>query len=242
MSYFKHFPRTYYTFGTEAQPDVFENIARYSDVIDQVRDATTTYEDYFIQGGERPDQVSMKLYDNPNFHWTFYLLNTKLREGGWPLSQRKIREKALKDYKDTILTTRTKLTDKFKLGQTITGLTSGATAVIRDRNIDLGQLWIGSESGTFIVGETITSDSPTNGAESIVLTSTAPQYNTAHHYENADGEWVDIDPEVGPGAQLTEVTWFDRLRAANEAQKNIKVLRNDTVIQVVKAFREAVRS
>lgn len=86
MSYFKSFPRVFYKFGDEQTSDVFENLSVYSDMVDQIRDKVSLYEDYYILPGERPDQVSQKLYDTPEYHWTFYLMNQKLREQGWPLS------------------------------------------------------------------------------------------------------------------------------------------------------------
>ena len=64
MTYFRDFPRVLYTFGNEETADAFENIALYADTIDQVRDAVGLYEDYYIQNGERPDQVSFKLYES----------------------------------------------------------------------------------------------------------------------------------------------------------------------------------
>ena len=242
MRYFKYFPRVTYTFGNEVSPDAIENISIYSDVIDQVRDVTTAYQDYYIQNDERPDQVSMKLYDRPEYHWTFFLMNQELRESGWPLSPGKVFEKAKADYTSTVITTRTSPLSKiFKINQTITGLSSGATARVDHRDLDLGQVWINNVVGTFIVGETVTSVSPDTGlTETLVVNSVEAQYNAAHHYENADKEQVDIDPSVGPGAQLTEVTWFDFLNNRNNDLREIRVIKPDSINQVVSAFRDAV--
>lgn len=241
MTYFNDFPRTFYQFGESRDKEVIENISIYADVVDQVRNATTAYQDYYIQSNERPDQVSFKLYETPHYHWTFYLMNPKLRECGWPHSQQKIYEQALKLYNETVLTTRTKLTDKLKIGQTITGLTTGVTAKVSHREIDLGQLWIKDATGTFSAGETITSTNSDGITESITLHSTEVQYNAAHHYENADKEYVDIDPEVGPGSNLTEITWLDRLITHNETLREIKIIRPNIITRVAEAFREAVK-
>ena len=46
-----------------------------------------TYHD--IIDGERPDTVSYRLYQNPDYYWTFFILNNNLRGGlntAWPLS------------------------------------------------------------------------------------------------------------------------------------------------------------
>lgn len=239
-NYFKYFPIIDYKFGNETSFAKFENLSVYADVIDQVADAVTAYEEYYILPNERPDQVSEKLYGTPDYHWTFFLMNDNIREQCWPLSNNALFDTAAAKYPTTVLTTRTKLTDKFKVGQTITGSTSTATAKIAIRNLDLGQLYLESVSGTFVAGENVTSTNSNNVVETILLTSAELQYNAAHHYEDANGNIVDIDPEVGPGAQLTEVTWFERVNRLNEANRQIKILKPGIVRDVVKAFRDAV--
>ena len=241
-NYFKYFPIIDYKFADETSPAKFENISVYADVVDQIADATMIYEEYNILPGERPDQVSEKLYGTPDYHWTFYLMNDNIREQRWPLANNKLFETATVKYATRVITTRTKLTDKFKVGQTITGSTSSATATIGKRNLDLGQLYLENITGTFVAGENVTSTNSDNVIETIVITSYEFQYNAAHHYENASGEIVDIDPEVGPGAQLTEVTWLERVNKINEANKQIKVIKPGVVRDIVKAFRDAIGS
>ena len=241
-NYFKYFPIIDYKFGNETDLAKFEDLSIYADVIDQVADAVTAYEEYYILPDERPDQVSEKLYGTPDYHWTFFLMNDNIREQRWPLSPNALFDTAVVKYPTTVLTTRTKLTDKFKVGQTITGATSSATGKIAVRNLDLGQLYLENVSGTFIAGENVNSTNSNNVVEVISLTSSELQYNAAHHYEDANGNTVDIDPEVGPGAQLTEITWFDRVNRLNEANREIKILKPGIIRDVVRAFRDAVGS
>ena len=238
MSYFSNFPLTKYKFGTDLDEDVMQNISVYSDTFDQIRNSVGVYEDYTIIGDTRPDQASMELYGTPDYHWTFFLMNPELRERGWPLSENKVNDKAVADYNLRILTTRTALHNIFKVGQSITGLTSGATATIVSRNLDLGQVAVNNVVGTFTQTETVTSKSAT---ESIVLTASELQYNAAHHYEDASGNWVDIDPSVGPGALVTEKTWLDRLSTQNNELRSIVVVKPQAIQSMVESFREAVR-
>jgi len=239
-NYFAPFPRVLYNFGEETDPVGFENIAVYADTVDQIRDAVTAYQNYYIRPDQRPDQVSTELYGTPIYHWTFYLMNEHLRERGWPLSDGAAFEKAKKDYHYRVLTTRTKLTDRFKVNQTVTGLGSGATGKIIHRNLDLGQLFIDDVVGTFTAGESIQSTKSDGTLETISLHSTELQYNAAHHYENADKEVVDIDPTVGPGAQLTEVTFLDELIKQNNVMKQIRVIRNEIIVDVADSFKRAI--
>jgi hypothetical protein len=50
---------------------------------------STFYTYHDIHDGERPDTVSYRIYGNPNYYWTFFILNNELRaglNGAWPLS------------------------------------------------------------------------------------------------------------------------------------------------------------
>lgn len=241
MSYFRNFPDVFYKFGDEASAELVQDIGLYVDIIDQLKDEVSVYTDYYIQENERPDQVSYKLYETPHYHWTFFMMNDHLRESGWPLSNSKIIQKAEKLYNKTTITTRTRLYDKFKVGQTIEGVNTGATATIDHRHLDLGQLVISDVTGTFAVGEQVTSLNQFGNTELITVKSISDEYNSAHHYTNTSGLIVDIDPTVGPGAQLTEVTYLDRIMSHNNSLKQIRVIRRTAIDQVISAFREALR-
>lgn len=63
------------------------DIFRSADIVDD--DTLSAYLNYDIVNGERPDVVSQRLYNSPDYYWTFFILNDELRSGGltsWPLS------------------------------------------------------------------------------------------------------------------------------------------------------------
>ena len=64
-------------FGNETDASLIQDLTVYVDIVDQLKDDTTSYGTYDILDGDRPDQVSFKLYGTPNYHWTFYYLNDK---------------------------------------------------------------------------------------------------------------------------------------------------------------------
>lgn len=240
-NFFRYFPDEFYKFGNENEADIFQNISVYADVIDQVKDISSVYEDYYINSNERPDQASNKIYGNPNYYWTFYLMNDNLREQGWPSSNLQILKKAQKDYPNTTITTRTDLTTLtgfFKTGDTVEGRTSGATGKINHRYLDLGQLVVTDISGgPFIVGELLETSGTVN---TVNVQSISDEYLSAHHYENTSGEYVDIDPTIGPGAQLTEITYLDRMNTQNNELKQIRIIKPSLITDITNAFREAV--
>lgn len=241
MSYFRNFPDVFYKFGNEASADLVQDLGLYVSVIDQLKDEVSVYIDYYIQENERPDQVSVKIYDTPHYHWTFFMMNDHLRERGWPISNIELIRKAEKLYPLTTLTTKTILYDKFKVGQQIEGIQSGTTAVIHHRHLDLGQLVVSNIVGNFTANEQIVSENEFGNIEIITLESISEEYNSAHHYINSSKNIVDIDPTVGPGAKLTEVTYLDRLITQNDSLKQIRVINPDIIEDVVSSFREALR-
>tara|TARA_Y100000114_G_C11748270_1_gene322811 strand:+ start:66 stop:803 length:738 start_codon:yes stop_codon:yes gene_type:complete len=245
MTYFSSFPTTPYNFGDETSADLFRNITLYSDVIDQIRDESTLYEEYTILENERPDQLAYRFYNNADYHWTFYLMNAKLRERGWPLSNNEVLRYAKAKYPNTTITTESKLVEFptfFKTGDTVEGRSSGASGKIVHKNFDLGQLVIDTTGTvTFITGENI----ETSGTNELVFAkSVEDEYLAAHHYESG-GEYVDILNDSGvPSLSLTrlEKTVLDELHRQNDDLKQIKVIKNQFINQIVSSFKEALRS
>lgn len=102
-NYFENFPKVDYKFGDELTTARFQHIGTYVDIVDQIKDLSAYYQTYVIQNGERPDQLSYRLYDNVNYYWTFYLLNDNLRQLGWPIRDADIFPKAQQYYPNTVL-------------------------------------------------------------------------------------------------------------------------------------------
>lgn len=254
MSYFNIFGYVPYRFGDETTVELFQNISLYADIIDQVKNNSVFYNRYYIQDRERPDQLSFKLYRTTSYYWTFYLLNDHLRSQGWPLTNESVVRKAELIYPNYTLTTRTNLRNQtvsnttiFKVGQTVTGAISLARGVIVNRNLDLGQIIVEmiqddpSSPKFFRANENVFSTGD-YGTEFILVDYVSREHLAAHHYENGDGEIVDIDPTVGPGELLTEVTNLDRYIAGNEDIRLIKVIRPSVIRDVTNAFKEAIQS
>ena len=106
-SYFKDFPSVEYRFGDEETFTKFQHLGTNVDVIDQMKSYVSFYETYHIQNGERPEQLSYKLYRNTDYYWTFYLLNDHLRQGGWPVRDADLYPKVQEYYPNTVIGTDT---------------------------------------------------------------------------------------------------------------------------------------
>ena len=248
MNFFKFFPQTSYTFGNQSTNDTFRNISIYADTIDQVKDNLTMYENYNVLDGERPDIVSQKLYDSPEFHWTFYFLNDHVKERGWPLTQKQLFSLASKRFPNRVLRLNIDISTILKVGQILSGTINGATAKIVHRDTDNLQLTLSEISQGFNTTQgyqvtnadgTITTIAPNN------LISLVDEVNAIHHYENASGEVIDLVDSNGAfveGANHIKITNLEHYIRANDELKKIRVFRPGSIIQIADAFKRAVRS
>ena len=83
-----------------------------------------------------------------------------------------------------------------------------------------------------------------NDVKTLYISSVTPQYDAVHHYEDADGQWVDINPfdRAVSVSGKTPITYFERLSAANEDLKNINVLKPEVAAQVFSEYQRLLRS
>ena len=242
MLYFNNFSNISYNFGDEPDPVIFQNISLYADIIDQIKDNITFANLHTIQEGFRPDQVSIQLYDTPLHYWTFYLLNDNLREQGWPLPNQELITYIQKSFPNTTVNTRDgDLANKFKIGQTITGNTSGLSGKVIRRNLDLGQIVVEGNISFTSGGEIFTSTNSSDVEETLVSVSAEREYLSESHYVDGTGTIVDIDPEVGPGALLTGKTHQDVYHSVNESLRQIKVIKPDLINGIVTSFKKSLR-
>ena len=242
MLYFNDFPKVQYKFGNEIDPTIFQDISIYSDVVDQIKDSISILNLHTIQEGFRPDQVSMQLYGTSLYYWTFYLLNDNLRQQGWPLNRHELEVYTRKVFPNTVLTIRdTTLPIKFKVGQSVSGGTSGASGKIIKRNLDLGQIFIEGDVGFSEGGELLTSINSSGVSETLSSVSSSKEYLAASHYIDGSSNIVDIDPASGPGALLTEKTNEDVYFATNESLRQIKIIRPSQITNISTSFKRSVR-
>ena len=74
-----------------------------------------------------------------------------------------------------------------------------------------------------------------------VLRSTK-QYNSIHHYENTNGDIVDIDPFTQSVSGLIPTTYYDRAVARNDELKKIKIIKPEAINQIASEFRKYLRT
>jgi len=98
-----------------------------------------------------------------------------------------------------------------------------------------------STDGKFLEGEEISYINPAGTATSMIVFKESEQYNGVHHYEDEDGNWVDIDPLTQNTNGATEITHIEFLRAHNENLRQIKLIKPDVISSIANEFAELMR-
>ena len=248
--YFQRFPFVEYNFGDNEANTIFPNITSYIDMIDQLKGEVAFYEKYTILDGDRPDVVSQKLYGTPDYHWTFFFMNDGLRESGWPLPEREMRELVKKRYPHRTVTTEDAIAANFLPGDFVLGKTSGTTGRVIERNLDLGQIVIASDENEAglnnnfgqteqIVAGTTAEEQAINTAN---LISESVQYNATLYYKNSSGDIVDIDPYNQTTSGLVPTTIMEDNINFNDRLKEITVIKPSRIISVVSEYFKLLKA
>jgi len=238
MPYFTNYPNVDYRFGQEEFTVKFPHLSAYSDLLDSVKQNRSFYSNYTIKRGERPDHTSQKLYGDPSYHWTFYLLNNKIRESGWPVDQQVLDVLIKDNHPNTVIVTREEIFDKFLVGTEVEGGLSNARGTIIKRNVDLGQIFIEGEH-TFIAGEQVLTIE-NGGEDSLIVTSTSPESLATSYFLDANGNGVDIDPTAERSNLLTNVTYNEVYTNRNEKLRDIRVIKPGSIREIAKEFERAM--
>ena len=243
-SYFQNFQQIGYKFGNETTLSAIQNLTQSVRIPDIIGDDISYYSLYTILDGDRPDILSDKIYGNSTFYYTFYLMNTKLLESGWPLPSNEVIDLVEKAHPNTVVGTTDDITGKFNVGQTVTGQSSAATGKIIKKRYDFGQIVI---EGTkqFSSTEILKSDTE----DTIQLCETSTEANATHHYLDGDGLYADVDPHGttdSDGSRTipalhTVVTYNNQYETENDALKSIRVLKKEKVAKVHSEFMRLLR-
>lgn len=100
MSFFRQFPKTTYDLKRDGNLIEIRDIFRNVDVNEKIIPEASAYQNYYIKDGERPDQVSSKLYGKDSLYWTFFVANDFLKDGytQWPLSYQEMVRRREEEY------------------------------------------------------------------------------------------------------------------------------------------------
>ena len=275
MPFFQQFPKINFDFEGKGVDTTIVDLFRFIKVEDIFKDDLSIYTYYQVKNGDRPDVVSDILYGTPDYYWTFFILNEHLKSGlsGWPMSTESFETYMDEQYPGTAIITRPEivrdgfglvidyrnsLADRFTVGETITGLQSGATGILSSKDTQLSQLILRDVDGYFQANEFVLGELSRSQVTSYLV---IPHRDAPHHYENADGKisynalYIDestlfingssvqnlIDPAV-TDSSLSAISNYEYENQLNDDRANIRVLRKEAVYDFVKTFREKLNA
>jgi hypothetical protein len=274
--YFTNFPTVPYLFGDEEQPVQFQKLSKYVDTIDSFRELSSTYIEYEIRDFERPDTLAYALYGKPEYEWTFFLMNERLREVGWPMAAYELQVAAKNRYfKNYVVKLDVSNAQElaayaniYNVGQSVTFdlapsaiSTQGGFQIITQSNQRISTQQSRDEGQGIVIrkdldtGElTVVTNSDINptgsvriayadGSNEVAVLNTVYEYEGTHHYENAEGEWVNIflDP-LDVILNAVPVTNLEYLTSQNDEARTIRVIRKDSIESVVGEFKRLLEA
>lgn len=90
MKYFRYLPQLDYEFtlpdGTSFKLTLTNPTVRYK-LVARLKQHISTFYDYVVSDGERPDTVATKLYGSPDYTWVILIANNIFSLYDWPLRQ-----------------------------------------------------------------------------------------------------------------------------------------------------------
>jgi hypothetical protein len=102
MAFFNQFPKIQYSINNDGIQNTITDLYRYVDVVEKFSKNILAYSQIDVLDGERPDNLSHRLYGTPDYYWTFFLANDIFKDGlaAWPKAQNELRSKLQHDFKN----------------------------------------------------------------------------------------------------------------------------------------------
>ena len=235
MKYFRNFPLIDYDLDDNKDTRQIVDVFRFAKIVSsKAIDDVTLYNYYQVQDSERPDHVSQKLYGTPNLYWTFFLVNENLKNlyKDWPMSQVQFDKHVEKNYSGHALNVNISavIHDKLTVGETVTGLLSGATGKVVSKDPNLGWIRISDKTGTF-QAETVQGGT---SSEIVTITGETPFRNATHHFTTSEGRV----PRGTVGA--VTVTNEENEKELNDGRERIKVIKPSRINEITDEFRKVI--
>jgi len=235
--YFKNIQNVIIDIDGSNNLDKLKNLTAKAKVSNALINNAGYYQTIEVIDGERPDHLSKRLYNTDDYHWTFLLLNSHLKNiwDDWPMKYSQLVEYCTEKYQYLAADTDDDLNNKFTLGEVVTGSVSNATGTLKEIHVNMGYLVIEKLTGTFtITGETVNGVSSADSVTCNFIKSQA--YAPHHHVDDSTGAWV---PRRLAGT--TAYSYIDYESAVTEQNRNLKVIKPEHISSVAREFISIMR-
>lgn len=252
--YFESFPKVLYLYGNEITPVATQNLSKLSTLIDEIGDQISAYIEYEIRDFERPDSLSQRLYGNSTYDWTFFLMNPRLREQGWPLPLQDVYKLATENvYRDwtlklgvTTADSAAEFANLYPEGTDV--LLNGNPLVVKRKDLSVGEITVYSKNWSIDSDfSSFTMISYADGTNAKGVTTVKEIFGTNYYKGNSDqpidfyfGTWDDDLEVYVPDVTKVPVTNLDHLIAENDKLKTIRVIKKELIETVAGQFRQRI--
>lgn len=245
-----------------AFPDFYRQVSQLSY---SLNDSKYYYVKERILDGERPDQMSLRLYGTMKYYWTFFFINDHIRLGErlqWPLSEEDLRRKIKHDFDYhtligfkrryllgflpnlLIMRDNTFINKPFIIGEEIRGAISNARGILTELRPNYGQMIVKmtTDQVHFRKDETVMG---MTSNQTFLVHDTIEQADAPMYYEDENGleitnpNFLQMDrTSIG---EYNSVSFKQHLFRINENLSIIRVLKKDSLSQFENTFRELIR-
>lgn len=101
MQFFRYFQTTPYVVADDMSAPMFHtmtNITQHARIAERVAQYRSSFYDYIVQDGERPDTVAEKLYGSVDYTWVILLTNNIFSLYDWPLTYAEFTDYMINKY------------------------------------------------------------------------------------------------------------------------------------------------
>jgi len=235
--YFSFFRESDYVFSDSVVRRV-RNLSQYTAIFFQIADDNSFYGYLTLQGNERLDGISQRLYNTPEFYWTIPLLNPEIINV-WkdlPIEQNTLNKRLdLKypgrafyvDSNDTIV-------GKFNIGETIR-IDSETSGVFQESFPSLGYIRLIDIIGDFPTNTNLTLIGDDSG-DTLNVTNNTKFYKAPFRFSDSDSNTVLYD-NTNSSVRTIQDDEIDK----NTKRSQIRVIRSDKIVSVVNEFTRQMR-
>jgi len=236
MGYFSNFKQLSYDLNGDGVQDKIVNLTSLVVASPKLLDKSTFYNFVEVRDGERPDQLSHRLYNTPEYYWTFVVINENIKNiwNDWPKNSAQLLEYSIFKYADfaaLACSCTDDLLGKFVVGEYIQGVLSGAIGKLLAVHTNDKYIVIKLISGEFREeGEDLygLESSDTITATEIVSRAYAPAY----HVDDSTG---DITSPRTAGTH--KVTNLDHEGYLNDKNRYVRAIRPEMIDSFIDEFK-----
>lgn len=239
MSYFSNFKQIPYDLNGDGIYDDVTNLTTFAAANYKTLNNSVFYNYITILDGERPEQLSQRLYNTSEHYWTFLLVNTNIKNiwNDWPKNSAQLVDYSVFKYADfaaLACSCTDELLGKFVVGEYVQGVLSGA----------IGQLLAVHTNDKYIVIKHIEGEFKKEGEDlyglesSDTITATeivSRAYAPAYHVDDSTG---DITAPRTAGTH--KVTNLEHETYLNDQNRYIRVVKPELIDEFINTFNKEI--